>query len=396
MGRVPVVTTPLVLCPEFAFLVHATRWPHDGEAIALIRQSAGALLDRDRLLALSRRHHVTGLVARALGHCTDLVDATLRQELRNEAMGLAEEQFRQVVQTKQAVEALRGHGIGVAVLKGAPSALALYGEAGVRCSIDIDLLIDRRDLEHAHDVLTHIGYARSEPPRNATRHQLDIVSRYGKDWAFDHAHSDTGIELHWRLFQNPRLLGHVSVGDAIDAVIAPGLTLPVLPPEVASLYLVAHGAEHAWSRLKWLADLAVLLRQDGTAAERLIKSASAHDLAHMVVAALLLVQELYAMPLPGVAETALAQEWRTRKLLSIARTSLVGDQDGAELEDRPMATTRKNLGHYLFSRDPRYWWRELAYDLFHEEGSDASSNLTRRMARRLLNVARLSSARASP
>lgn len=385
----------LVLCPEFAFLLHATRWPHDAKAIETIRHAAAAIRDPARLIALARRHHVTGLVARAVGYCEGLADTPLRRELRQEALDLAEEQFRQLLQTRQAVAALRAHDIPVAVLKGAPAALTIYGEVGVRTSIDIDLLIARKDLERAHEVLSQVGYERSEPPCDATARQLGAVSRYGKDWAYDHEHSDTGIELHWRLFQNPRLLGHVGVGDAVDAVVSPGITLPVLPRDLGTLYLTAHGAEHAWSRLKWLADLAAVLRQEPGAADRLVTDAAANGIEHMTMAALLLCHELYAAPLPEKDCTALAQEWRTRKLLDIARASLIGEQDGTELEDRAMATTRKNLGHYLFSSDPRYWWRELTYDLFHDAGADHSRSLAGRVIQRIVNVMRLPSARAA-
>lgn len=376
-------------CPEFAFVINATRWPHDQAAIERIRQSAKMIRDPRLLLTLTRRHHVAGLVARALAHCDDMVGAVWRQELRDEAIGIAEEQFRQLIQTKTAVNALRDKGIAVAVLKGTPSALSIFGEVGVRSSIDIDLLIHRQDLERASAALSQVGYERSEPPIDANKQQLEAVSRYGKDWAFDYDHSDTGIELHWRLFQNPRLMGGVTVNDAIDMTFAGGIVLPVLRPELGTLYLVAHGAEHAWSRLKWLADLAAALRQDPNLADSLMEQAARHGIAHMTMASLLLCNELYETALPGHNFAAIGKEWRTRKLLEIARSSLIGEQDGVELEDRAMATTLKNLGHYLFSSDPRYWWREFTYDLFH----DAGAAPTRRIWQRIVKVARLQSAR---
>lgn len=374
----------MMLRPEFRFVLAATRWPHDHDALATIAEAAAAVRDLDRMAALARSHHVIGLVARAMARCDVFAGTTVRRDLQREALALAEEQFRQLIQTRRAVDALRGAGIAVAVLKGAPSALAIYGEAGVRCSVDIDLLIARTDLERAAGVIAAIGYERSEPPHGATARQIRASLQYGKDWGFDHFDSDTGIELHWRLFQNPRLLGRIGVDDAVERMVSPGITLPMLPPRPTALYLVAHGAEHAWARLKWLADLAALLRRDPTTADRLLEDASKAGLDHMTATALLLASELYRTSVPGPAAN-LAREWRTRTLLDIARASLLGDQDGVELEQRPMATTRKNLGHYLFSRDPRYWWQEMAYDLFH----DADGNPAGRWAKRAANLMRL-------
>jgi hypothetical protein len=369
----------LALCPEFAFLLAATAWPHDDEAIARIRGAAAAVTEIERLLALTRRHHVTGLVARALAHCGDILDSPVRQELTLEALDLAEEQFRQLLQTHRAVLALRARGIPVVVLKGVPAALAIYGEAGVRRSVDIDLLVRRSDLETARDTLENTGYSRSDPPRDAGERQVRASLRYGKDWGFDHHHSDTGMELHWRLFQNPRLVGRIGMEDAVECTVAPGIALPVVRPGIAALYLVAHGAEHAWSRLKWLADLAAVLRREPDAANRLMIGAVTHGIANMTMAALLLCHDLYESPLPAPEYRDVASSWRTRRLVDIARASLIGEQDGTELEHRAMATTRKNLGHYLFSTDPRFWWRELAYDLFHQ-GDGGLAGLAQRAA----------------
>lgn len=368
------------LGPEFRFLLAATRWPHDPGAIAEIRAAAGAVTDSGRLLALTRRHHVTGLVARALGHCRDFAGTPLHRTLALEALGLAEEQFRQLVQTRAAVGALQARDIPVAVIKGPPVALAIYGEAGVRRSVDIDLLIDRADLDRAGAVLERSGYERSEPPRDAPPRQVRASLRHGKDWGFDHFGSDTGIELHWRLFQNPRLMGDVSVRDAVERRAAPGMVLPVLPLPLAALHLVVHGAEHAWSRLKWLADLAALIRSRGDDGA-LLRDAAAHGLSRPVSAALMLAHALYETPLPD----GLARDWRTRRLFAVACASLIGRQDGTELEDCAGGATAKNLSHYLFRADPRFWWDEMAYDLFH----DAREGFARRLARRARNVLRL-------
>lgn len=391
------------LTPEFAFLVAATRWPHDEAALAAIRDAAAAITDPARLLALTGRHHATGLVARALGHCPPFAGTPLHAAIAAEAREQAAEQFRQLVQTRAAIAALRKAGVAVASIKGAPVALCLYGEAGLRRSVDIDLLIDRADLTRAAAVLERGDYRRSAPPHDASPRRVHASLRRGKDWGFDHFGSDTGIELHWRLFQNPMLLGGVSVRDAVEAEVAPGIALPVLPRRLAMLHLVAHGAEHGWSRLKWLADLCALLRKAPEAAERLLDDAAGHALVDVTAAALRLCHEIYATPLPP---RAAARGWRAARLLAIARASLTGLQDGTELEDVALAATRKNLSHYLFSASPRYWAHELAYDLFHDaadseaaggDGADGGGTgddrtARTRIARRAANLLRLPAA----
>ncbi|MEG8048026.1 hypothetical protein QP175_18720 [Sphingomonas aerolata] len=67
-----------------------------------------------------------------------------------------------------------------------------------------------------------------------------------------------------------------------------------------------------------------------------------------------------------------------------AYASLIGDEDGRELEQVAHATTRKNLSHYLISRDPRFVVHELRYDLLDRsaEGLKGGSRLGR-VSRRL-------------
>src|SRR5206468_9642745 len=68
------------------------------------------------------------------------------------------------------------------------------------------------------------------------------------------------LELHTSLVDSPAMLGGVSVASPLQQVaIAPGIVLPTLATDELFAYLVVHGATHAWSRIKWLADVAALL-----------------------------------------------------------------------------------------------------------------------------------------
>src|SRR5690606_21042563 len=82
--------------------------------------------------------------------------------------------------------------------------------------------------------------------------------RAHKDMVFAHPGHRTIVELHWRLFDN-RHLYNPATDQPARVQLTPCAAVWTLAPEAAFLYLCLHGAQHAWSRLKWLADVAALV-----------------------------------------------------------------------------------------------------------------------------------------
>ncbi|MEG8053171.1 nucleotidyltransferase family protein [Sphingomonas aerolata] len=280
---------------------------------------------------------------------------------------------------------LEGAGIPVRVLKGATAAMLAFGRYGVRYSMDIDLIVAKDQVAHAASLLDARGYVRIAPAADASAATMRArMARY-KDLAFENPDPGLMVELHWRLFQNPYLLR----GDDLDArepmQLVPGASVAVLPRTPAILYLFAHGTEHGWARLKWLADIGAIIAAETPAdLDQFYARAQKRGAARLVAAGLILSHALYETALPGASRDDLAHDWRLRSLVRTAYASLIGDEDGRELEQVAHATTRKNLSHYLISRDPRFVVHELRYDLLDRsaEGLKGGSRLGR-VSRRL-------------
>lgn len=358
---------PQIATPEFALVVTATRWPHDPHGAARIRALAARVTDWPRFAMIVERHRVAGLVAAGLndaGLNDTVAGADVRAAIRAMARDSAVQELQSVFETLHLVRALEGAGIPVRVLKGATAAMLAFGRYGVRYSMDIDLIVAKDQIAQAASLLDARGYVRSAPAADASAATMRArMARY-KDLAFQHPDSGLMVELHWRLFQNPYLLR----GDDLDArapmQLVPGASVTVLPRAPAILYLFAHGTEHGWARLKWLADIgAILTAQTPAEVDRFYTDAQQRGVARLVAAGLILSHALYETPLPGAIRDDLTRDWRLRSLVRTAHASLVGDEDGRELEQVSHATTRKNLSHYLISRDPRFVIHELRYDL---------------------------------
>ncbi|MEO0031217.1 MAG: hypothetical protein RIS94_975 [Pseudomonadota bacterium] len=337
---------------ELAFVTAACAWPRLPGDIATLHGCARAEIDWPLVTRLATTHQVTALVADALA----LVEAPrpARAALAQAAHPLLGEALRHAHETHRLVALLDAAGIPATVLKGAATAITAFGRQGLREAIDIDLLVAPDLVPPALATLLREGYHVEGDLRAARQ-------RGHKDLLLYHPGRAVTLELHWRLFQNPRVLPVPT--DRVPVAVLPGRDVPALAPLDEALYLCCHGGEHGWAKLKWLADITALLRAGRVDATALYAHARSRRLARMVGPGLLLAHRLHATPLPEALAADLVGDWRMRCLGSMAWSALAGDEDGLPLEQRPRATTLKNLSHYLFSADPRRLWHEARYDL---------------------------------
>lgn len=397
---------------EFTLVAACSAWPLRETRLAAIRHAVDGLtddpdtpsepgrgaasLDWALVLALVDRHRIAGLVHHALKAAGVIVPQPYRAALDARALADGVQELGQVHRTLSLSRALEGAGIRHGVLKGVTTAVMAFGRYGVRYSMDIDVLVDRKSIDAAADVLRGIGYVRTEPGEDASAAEVKAWMARHKDIVFAKPDDDTVVELHWRLFQNPYLMPKAADGPLTTLALLPGAMVPALPEETAWLYSCAHGGEHGWARLKWLADLGALLSRSSGESHRLYAHAHAARLKRLVGPGIILCAKLYGTSVPVRLERDYARDRRMRWITKIAWQSLVGDERGTELEAIPLGATRKNLGHYLISNDPRHWWREFLFDL-HDKGraSDEPAGASRvaGLVARLTRLARKDTAK---
>lgn len=374
---------------ELAFVAAATRWPRSPADTARTAAIATTVSDWPLVLRLTETHRVVGLVADAVGMLPgDALPPPDRAALLAEARAQAVDDLRYAHETVRLVHAFEAAEIAVVVLKGAAVAREVFGRFGLRSSIDIDLLVAPADVAEAARILGRMGLARTEPAADASHADLrDRLARH-KDFVFWNDRNGHTVELHWRLFQNPMILPAITPMLGRPMELLSGENVPVLPLRTTALYLCVHGGEHGWARLKWLADIGALLRAGAVDADMLYADACTHKVRRMVGPGLVLAHRIYDTALPTALVRHLRHDWRMRRLVDVAWTCLVGEEDGRELEERAFATTRKNLSHYLVSAHPRHLWREFWFDV-HDAPLEADGcNRLTRLARRAWGLVR--------
>ena len=185
---------------------------------------------------------------------------------------------------------------------------AAYGDIGLRWFGDLDVLIDRENVDAALDLLEADGY-RSD--RRLTPRRLEALVRTGHDWPLL-KEDRVALEIQWavasRAHVRPRGVG--ALLDRAVTVSLGGRDVPTLDQTDQVVVLAMHGGAHLYSRLAWVCDVAEALRVPGAdpaAALAIARGAGARRMLLLGVA--MVDRVLDVRPAPELA--ALASEDRS-------------------------------------------------------------------------------------
>jgi Uncharacterised nucleotidyltransferase/Transglutaminase-like superfamily len=248
--------------PEFELVLACLRWPQEAVDGERIRSLARQPIRWPYLLEILNHHKVVPLFFRnvdafAAGDIPDEPAAALRAcEAENTQSSL-----RRASHLLLLYRLFREQHIDVRIFKGIPLAITAFQDATLRDTGDIDLLVGEKDIFKAGEILRSMACLRFEPQARLTPRRVRSYVAHQKDFSYEHRGGGIVIDLHWRLFRNPFLPANATLAEVGEEWLALGADrIPTLPAPRMLLYLCVHGALDGWLRLKWLADIAALLR----------------------------------------------------------------------------------------------------------------------------------------
>jgi hypothetical protein len=209
------------------------------------------------------------------------------------------------------VAALRGAGLDVMLLKGAPLTLAYYRNHGLRPMADVDVLVKPQQVRAAIEATRRHGWTPTSPVTDDLlrfRHALQMVD--GKGGEFDlHWHAlvefcgDQHDELFWRDAES------LSFGN--ESVVMPNPTLMLF-------HTIVHGVR--WNPeppVRWIADAMLILKTRGDAIDwnRIVQLAEQRRIADRLYLGLKYLETLLDAGIPSrvlAALAALPRSWTER------------------------------------------------------------------------------------
>jgi hypothetical protein len=348
------------LSPEFRLAAACCRWPASarrGEAVRAAASEPG--LHWTHFLAVVRRHRVEGLVHDGLGRAGVVAPPPVAEALRKAATSIAAENLRYAGEAGKLARALEDSGVAHLFLKGLTLNILAYGTLAIKKSADLDIVVEPGGLEGAIDAVEALGYACVSPFPGATRPQILAFAARAKDTLW--LRGSLAIEIHHGFVDSPLMLPEVTVRSPRQVVpVAPGVELPTLAKDELFAYLCVHGATHAWSRLKWIADVGALLA--GESPEeigRLHRRAVEMGAGRATAQALRLAADLFGLPIGEKLERELKGDRTIAYLVRTAKAAMVQGGGVAELDDLVLGTAAIHLSHFRLMPGWRYKRAEL-------------------------------------
>lgn len=288
-------------------------------------------IDWAAFLRLARRHRVQALGWQGLGTAQDLVPPGIAEQFAADGPAIAEANLRAAAECARLREKFDQGGVALLFIKGLTLAAIAYPNPFLKMGWDIDVLVDPASLPSAIGLLRSSGYLPAIPAA-ADDARLRAWHRTRKESVWHHAGLGIHLELHGRLVDHPSLLPSVGLQSPRQMVrITDQIALPTLRKDELFAYLCVHGASSAWFRLKWITDLAALLRADGPGEiDRLYRRSQELGAGRAAAQALLLAHRLYLTPLGDDLMDKFRLDPINDRLASIAIRQMADDREPTE------------------------------------------------------------------
>ncbi len=209
--------------------------------------------------------------------------------------------------------------ISLMPLKGITLSQHLYNDIGVRHTRDIDILIKAENMLIAHEILVENGYRRQPSGFDYTNKQHDRIIKYLHHFEYVNSRKNILVELHWRFHSWPQSHMNTVWENSIPSSFN-GVPVYKMSDCMLLLMLCDHGAMHAWFRLKWLSDIAMLLTKERLeGGENLFELAERLDLTKTLAQTTHLVQNLYKIPLSDSFLNIIRQE---KNIVSLCKPAI--------------------------------------------------------------------------
>jgi hypothetical protein len=324
------------------------------ELKARIRQSVHGPLDWGVVLDLAWYHGVGPLVYRTLSTlCSDLVPAESLTQLRQRTQVGALLNRLLAQELVVLCEAFAAHGVPVLPIKGATLASSVYGDLTLRDFCDMDLLVPKGSIAEAHAILLALGYERKAPSTEPGETDHEERPYY----VFIKKRTLFRVDLQWVMAGEHFMfqLDRPEFWQRRVPIALLNKTLQGLAPEDLLIVLCVHGSKHAWEALKWVCDVAELLRaHDHLDWDRIFSSASTWRCRRLVYMGLSLAHLLLDAPLPEAVLARLSADADVQMLSHRMPSTLLADRRAGVTEAQAVAL-------YFSLKDS--WWERWWFGL---------------------------------
>lgn len=287
-------------------------------------------LDWNYLFSEASSHGVLPLLYQNLNSMDiDIPDASLRQ-LRNMYHSLTARNLSLANELVQIVKFLEKHSISSLPFKGPTLSMLAYGNLAFRQFDDIDILVHPRDFVRAKNLLLEYGFQLIEGNYFLNEEGEDRFARAQGEYSLAQQRGVLTIyvDLHSRL--DSGYLFKLSADFScfwkrLVSVPLLGCSVSTFCPDDLLIYLCIHGSKSSWKKLKWVCDIAELVKLHPNLDWELIQDrAYSLGAGRMLLLGLALAYEIFKIELPNDVIQKIERDTAIKSLCSRAKQRIFG------------------------------------------------------------------------
>ncbi len=246
--------------PEVELLLAAAGNYDEDHRRALIEDILKDEIDWDYFKQLTNHHRIWPLVYWNL----NLADS---KAISKQFLDHLKDQFNQTAlrnlflsqKLLELLELLKSNHIDAIPYKGSFLASEYYGNLALRQFGDIDILVKQKDILNVRAILIDSGFI---PLDKLDKKNEKIFLKHNYDFHFNSSDGKFHVEIHWQLIYRPLQPAIEYIWESCINTKFFGTEVLTLPPEEWLVILCLHGYKHYWQRLKWLCDIALIIKSN--------------------------------------------------------------------------------------------------------------------------------------
>jgi len=309
----------------------------------------GVLLRKDidwsYLTQMALRHGLMPLLYRNLKATTpDAIPEEILEQLRKYFLVNAGRNIFLTEELHRLLHLFESHGIVGVPYKGPVLAASIYGDVTLRQFSDLDILIQKKDLKRARDLIIPLGY---QPHINLTDADITHYIQFQNELSFMRQDGRVAVELQWEItphyFNFP--IPSKYLWESIERSPKKDSGFRVLPSDIELIVMCVHGTKDRWTRLLWVCDVAELIRANGRLDwDWILTLSNTLGCSRMLFLGLYLTKDLLDTSIPVEVMKQIESDPMVKRLAKQVRQQLFNGYNGS-------SSILKNSLFYLKTRE---------------------------------------------
>lgn len=260
-------------------------------------------MDWNLVFSLAVRHRVWHQVYAALIPVQEELPVSLFQKLANLCKKDTLRILTTAAETQRIAEQFTEHAIQHCFVKGIVLNVHIYPSLNTRPCKDIDIWVDTNTYEQAIELLLTMGYQKTLS-YELKGFQKQYYMSHKHDIAFYHPEKKIQVELHFSLKEF--CVDILPTSAKLQSVTLFNTPIQTLQDDYHLLFLMIHGAVHAWTRLRWLNDIVLYIQSGKCDLKRVMTLAKEFHCEHIVEQCLILVQNNFKIENASLSQIILS------------------------------------------------------------------------------------------